>query len=211
MARSLEECLTVEAQTEYELFLPSDHQTPLDEQLDRLVFESAVSDSTQFTPQDITGDRNRGTNLFAHARAYYARCLHPEIESDPALHRFLTRFEGELDRLDFTSDDGDPTAPSREALGRFRTERVDSDWLERCRYLTLRVRDHIGKLFGYESIKDDVTRYVKKDNRVAKEEIRNAYERLVTQLDDHLKDGRDQDKTTPRGRRSKTSSGTPAR
>jgi len=120
--RSLEERLAEEARKEFSPELPSDHQTPLDEQLDRLVFEQAISNTPQFTYLDITGDRNRGTDPFAHARAYYARCLHPEIDSDPKLHLFLQRFKDELDRLGFTNDDGEPRVPSREAIRRFRQD-----------------------------------------------------------------------------------------
>jgi len=194
--RSLEERLAEEARKEFSPELPSDHQTPLDEQLDRLVFEQAISNTPQFTYLDITGDRNRGTNPFAHARAYYARCLHPEIESDPELHRFLRRFDDELDRLGFTNDDGEPRVPSRGAIRRFRQERVDPDWLDHCRHFSLSAREEIGQRFGYESIKNEVSDYVKEDDRVAKKEIRDAYERLVPHLDEHLDDGRDQDKIT---------------
>jgi len=193
---SLEDRLAAEARTEYEPTLPSDHRTPLDEQLDRFVFEQVVANRPQFTFADIIGDKDKGSDPFAHARAYQARCLHPEIGSDPGLHRFLSRFEDELDRLGFTDGDGNPVLPSREAFRRFRTERVDPDWLDQCGYLTVKVREEIGQRFGYESIKNASARHIKDDDRVAKDEIRSAYERLVPHLDEHLEDGRDRDKIT---------------
>jgi hypothetical protein len=176
---------------------PPVDRTPLDEQLDYLVFKNAAEEYTPFiSSEDITGDRDRGTDILAHCRAYAARCMHPDIDSDPELHRFLSRFEDQLDRLGFEpDDDGTLEAPSREALRRFRQKRVTDEWLEDCLGEDLSFQHDLAISYGYEeeSPKAEVTDYAKEPDLVSTNEIQNAYETLTPHLD-HIEDGRDQAK-----------------
>ncbi|WP_256289509.1 transposase [Halobellus inordinatus] len=174
-------------------------QNELLEKLDRRVFDIAADyPMSAFEPELKGGSqKSRGTNIDALCRAYYAKCLHPGLDSRADLVRFLQHFEGELEPMGFEADQNDPyaTAPSRGAIGRFCTQRVTPGTLDRIEQSVNGFRRPLAKEFGLAATENPDAMALRKEAPVSNEEVRRAYRQLVGEFD-AVRDERDQARIT---------------
>lgn len=162
---------------------------PVRDQLDRITFRILATTKPPIVPTDIDGDTTKGYDVFALARAYGARAIHPEIDSDLDVHHFLLRHSDQLDRLGFDPDRG---VPSRSAFERLRSRlsrRILRELLD-----TYHVqRTTIVRKFDYEPYEPDYVVFPKSDE-ISTREVKQAYEQVRPVLEDAIPDARDQDK-----------------